>query len=289
MLVGKPAAPPSQDPRRELAGSASRVPAAPTESVASVPSVPPIAFALDFPTVDAAHAIAAQVARHVAYLKVGLELFISEGGAALALGRALDVPIFLDLKLHDIPETVERAVARACALGAKLLTVHACGGPAMLERAVARANAEATGLEIVAVTVLTSLDTADLARIGLRDEPRDAALRLARLAADAGVTHFVCSPHEARALRAALGADAVLITPGIRPGAAESADGKDASHADQKRVMTAGAAISEGADVLVLGRPIRDAKDPLGVVTAVAREIALAKSSMAERETRGAE
>jgi orotidine-5'-phosphate decarboxylase len=224
----------------------------------------PIAFALDFPTIDAARPITQQVADVVAMLKVGLELFVAEGAESLRLGRELGVPVFLDLKLHDIPETVERAVARVCGLGARLLTVHASGGPAMLTRAVQRARSEGGKTDIVAVTVLTSLDASDLSRIGFTDAPKDAAIKLARMAADCGVSHFVCSPHEAAALRAALGPTATLITPGIRPST-------DAG--DQKRVMTAAQAIGEGANMLVVGRPIRDARDPRAMVLGLSREI----------------
>lgn len=211
-------------------------------------------------------------------LKVGLELFVAEGAESVRLGRELGVPVFLDLKLHDIPETVERAVARVCGLGARLLTVHASGGPAMLTRAVERARSEGGNTDIVAVTVLTSLDAGDLSRIGFAQPPKDAAITLARMAADCGVTHFVCSPHEAAALRAALGPGATLITPGIRPGA----DAAQAS--DQKRVMTAAQAIGQGANMLVVGRPIRDAADPRAVVVALSREIEEASASGAKQE-----
>jgi orotidine-5'-phosphate decarboxylase len=232
---------------------------------------PAIAFALDFPTIAAARPVAAKVADSVAMLKVGLELFIAEGSESLSLGRDLGVPIFLDLKLHDIPETVERAVGRVSSLGARLVTVHASGGPAMLTRAVQRAKSDGGQTDIVAVTVLTSLDEGDLSRIGFSQPPHAAAITLARMAADCGVTHFVCSPHEASALRAALGPSATLITPGIRPGG----DGAG----DQKRVMTAAQAIGAGANMLVVGRPIRDAADPRGVALSLAREIKEARSA----------
>ena len=252
----------------------------------------PIAFALDFPTIEAARPVTEKVADVVAMLKVGLELFIAEGDASLRLGRDLGVPIFLDLKLHDIPETVERAVARVCGMGARLLTVHASGGPAMLSAAVSRAQREGGKTNIVAVTVLTSLDADDLTKIGFAAPPKDAAIGLARMAADAGVTHFVCSPHEAAALRAALGPAAVLITPGIRPASdSRGAAGSPVAHAaaghgDQKRVMTAACAIGEGANMLVVGRPIRDAADPRAVVLGLMREIDEgARASEAEQET----
>jgi orotidine-5'-phosphate decarboxylase len=228
-----------------------------------------IAFALDFPDVDAARPVARAVARSVGMLKVGLELFVGAGPRAVELGRELGLPVFLDLKLHDIPETVERAVARAAASGARFVTVHASGGSVMLRRAVARAGAEGTGLEIVAVTVLTSMDAEELARTGVPEGPLDQVRRLARLAHDEGVRAFVCSPREIAALRRDLGDDATLITPGIR--ASEGGD-------DQKRVATATQAILDGADWLVVGRPIRDAKDPEQAARALALEVSLARS-----------
>lgn len=218
-----------------------------------------IIYALDYPSLREATAGADRVAPALGMVKVGLELFVEAGPAALEVGHAHKLPVFLDLKLHDIPATVERAVARACALGARLLTLHAGGGASMLERAVTRATKEATGLHIVAVTVLTSFDDADLAQVGVSASTGTHATRLAELAWKAGVRHFVCSPHEALAMRAKLGNDAVLITPGVRP--AESA--RD----DQKRVATAEEAVASGADWLVVGRPIRDAADPLAAAS----------------------
>jgi len=233
-----------------------------------------IAFALDFPDVDAARPVAHAVARSVGMLKVGLELFIASGAQALSLGRELGLPVFLDLKLHDIPETVDRAVARAASLGVRFLTVHASGGPTMLRRAAERARAEGTGLEVVAVTVLTSMDAAELARIGVPVDPLEQARGLAALAYEAGLRAFVCSPREVSSLRADLGAGVTLITPGIRPTSPEGSATDD----DQKRVATAAQAIADGADWLVVGRPIRDARDPAEAAGALAREARLARS-----------
>jgi len=221
-----------------------------------------IVFACDVPRLEEARALVERVGDEVGMIKVGLELFVAAGPAACALGAAAPGGLFLDLKLHDIPETVERAVERAASLGARILTVHATGGPAMLAAAVRRAGA----CTIAAVTVLTSLDTSDLATVGVGASPADHALALARMAHEAGVRAFVCSVHEARAMRAALGPEAILITPGIRP--AGAADG------DQKRVATPRAAVEAGADLLVVGRPIRDAADPAAAARAVAEEIA---------------
>ena len=226
----------------------------------------PIALALDVPSLDQARLLAGRVRDAVGMLKVGLELFVGDGPAAVRIGADLGLPVFLDLKLHDIPETVERAVARASALGARMLTVHASGGPAMVRRAVERARKEGAGLEIAAVTVLTSFDAADLAAIGVGGTVAAQVERMARLAWNEGARAFVCSPHEAALLREALGPEATIVTPGVRAGGAAGRD-------DQKRTMTAGEAIASGATWVVVGRPIRDADDPAAAARAIAREI----------------
>lgn len=222
-----------------------------------------LVFPLDYPTLDDARVAATKLAPAVGVLKVGLELFVEAGPRAVALGKELGVDVFLDLKLHDIPETVKRATARAAALGATYLTIHASGGRAMLE-AAAR-EAEGTGLTLLAVTVLTSLDAGDLRAQGIADEPSAHVLRLAKTARDAGVRGLVASSREVRALRDELGPDALLVIPGIRPA------GSDAG--DQKRTGTVAGAIGDGADLLVVGRPIRDAADPLAAARAIASEI----------------
>jgi orotidine-5'-phosphate decarboxylase len=236
---------------------------------ASAPSDSRVAFALDFPQLDTAKAAAHAVRESIGMFKVGLELFVSAGPAAIAVGAELGRPVFLDLKLHDIPETVERAVARASGLGARMLTVHASGGAAMLRRAVERAQKENAGLEIVAVTVLTSLDWGDLAAIGMAGDLASHVELLARLAWREGVRSFVCSPHEASRLRAALGPEATLVTPGVRGAGDGTGD-------DQKRTMSAGDAIAHGADWVVVGRPIRDAVDPAAAARTIAREAHMA-------------
>ena len=235
-----------------------------------------VIFALDLPSLDGARSMALAVRDAVGMFKVGLELFIQSGHEATAIGALTGRPIFLDLKLHDIPETVERAVARASALGARFLTVHASGGPAMLERAVAKARAAGTGLEVVAVTVLTSLDGSDLAAIGLSGNVGANVERLAQMAWTQGVRSFVCSPHEAARLRKALGAEATLITPGVRAAGAVSPD-------DQKRTLSAGEAIGQGADWVVVGRPIRDATDPLSAAKGLQREVDQALAAKSAR------
>ena len=223
-----------------------------------------LAFALDYPTLADARRGAEAVCASAGVLKIGLELFVREGPAALRIGRELDCDVFLDLKLHDIPETVDRAVGSAIEHGVRYLTVHGVGGPRMLEQAARRA--EGSGITLLAVTVLTSLDAADLRAVGVSDPPAEQARRVARLAFDHGVRGFVCSPAEVGALRAELGDSAVLVTPGIRPGGGVVDD--------QKRTGRPGATIRAGSSVLVVGRPIRDAADPAAVAAAIVQEIA---------------
>jgi orotidine-5'-phosphate decarboxylase len=225
-----------------------------------------LAFALDFPTLEDARVAVARVAPELGVLKVGLELFVREGPRALALGGENGCQIFLDLKLCDIPETVERAVASAAAHGVRYLTLHAMGGPRMLEAAARRAQKENSELTLLAITVLTSLDASDLSAIGVGRTPAEHALGLAQLAHAQGIPGMVCSAQEVGALRRALGAEAVLVTPGIRP----VADGQD----DQKRTGTPRAAIQNGASLLVVGRPIRDASDPAAAARAIVMDIA---------------
>ena len=236
-----------------------------------------LVFPLDFATLAEARVAAAKLAPAVGVLKIGLELFVSGGPASTALGRELGLDVFLDLKLHDIPETVERAVGSAAALGVRYLTVHASGGVEMLRRAAARAAQAPSPLTILAVTVLTSLDAADLQAQGVDATPSEQVLRLAQVAWSAGVRGFVTSPAEARALRDALGPDALLVTPGIRP--------MGAAAGDQKRIATPASAIADGADLLVVGRPIRDAADPLAAAVAVVTEI---ERAMVDRAARAA-
>ncbi len=226
-----------------------------------------IVFPLDASNAAEARALAARVAPAVGVLKVGLELFVAEGPSVLAVGSEHGRPVFLDLKLHDIPETVERAVASAASHGVRYLTVHASGGPEMLRRAAARAERESCGQTmLLAVTVLTSMSDDDLALTGVPDGARDQVVRLARLAWDNGVRGFVCSPLEVAVLRETLGPGATLVVPGVRPAGA--------AQGDQKRVATPAATVRAGADLLVIGRPIRDAHDPRAAAAAIAAEIA---------------
>jgi orotidine-5'-phosphate decarboxylase len=228
-----------------------------------------LAFPLDYPTLDDARRGAERVVASTGVLKVGLELFVREGPAAVRLGEELGAAVFLDLKLHDIPETVERAVASAANFGVRYLTVHAAGGPRMLEAAAKRVEREKSSLTLLAVTVLTSLDDNDLRAIGCPDGTGPQALRLARLAVGAGIGGLVCSAAEVRVLREAVGPGVVLVTPGIRPADSTKVD-------DQKRVGTPAGAIRDGSSVLVVGRPIRDAADPALAARRIVEEIALA-------------
>ncbi len=230
-----------------------------------------LAFALDYSEVNAAGIVVEQVAPFVGVLKIGLEMFVREGPSALKLGAHLGCDTFLDLKLHDIPETVERAVANACQLGVRYLTVHASGGPRMLSQAAERVAKEGSELTLLAVTVLTSLDGSDLEALGIRNSPAEQALALARLAQSVGVNGFVCAASEVGRLRTELGPSATLVTPGIRPaGLAVN---------DQKRVETPESAVRAGSSLLVVGRPIRDAADPRAAAEKIEREIARALES----------
>lgn len=226
-----------------------------------------IALALDVPELDAAKRLIEQTREHVGVFKVGLELYTAVGPSAVDAVQEAGADCFLDLKLHDIPATMGRSVARASAMGVAYLTVHAAAGKASLQDAVERAGS----VELLAVTVLTSLDAPALQEIGLEGGPRGAVERLAQLAWSSGVRGFVASAHECGALKAQLGSGAVVVTPGIRPA------GQDVG--DQKRTMTPARAIAAGADLLVVGRPIRDAADPARAAEAIVREVELALPS----------
>jgi orotidine-5'-phosphate decarboxylase len=226
--------------------------------------------ALDTAELASAVALARALQGAVGGLKVGLELFGAEGPAGLRALGALGLPLFLDLKLHDIPNTVASAVRAVTPLSPAILTVHASGGSAMLRASVEAAAegakaAHASRTKIVAVTVLTSLDEADLGRVGQTGPVADQVLRLAELAQRAGVDGVVCSPREVAALRARCGRDFLLVVPGIRPAWAETGD--------QKRVMTPKEALAAGADILVIGRPITSTADPRAAAARIAAEI----------------
>jgi orotidine-5'-phosphate decarboxylase len=188
-------------------------------------------------------------------LKIGLQAFVSNGPSIVREVTARGAKVFLDLKIHDIPNTAGHAVADAAALGAEMVTVHASGGEAML-RAVATDSTLVLG-----VTILTSLDDAELRRIGLTGTPLDNAVRLAKLAQDSGLRGVVASPHEVAAIRNACGDAMRIVVPGIRPEGSEAGD--------QRRTMTPAAAIAAGADYIVVGRPITDAGDPRAAALAL--------------------
>ncbi len=214
--------------------------------------------AIDTPDLARARGVATLVRHHVGGLKLGLEFFAAHGQPGVREMAALGLPIFLDLKLHDIPNTVAKAVQALAPLQPAILTVHASGGRAMLEDAKAAAP---HGTRIVAVTMLTSLDAADLAATGVAGSAHDQVVRLAALAAEAGVDGIVCSGAEVAAARAAW-PKGYFVVPGVRP--------PGASTADQKRVVTPRAALDDGASIIVVGRPITQADDPDAAARAIA-------------------
>ena len=209
-----------------------------------------IFVALDTPDLERAKAIAIRVHHHVGGIKLGLEFFMANGRAGVREMAEIGLPIFLDLKFHDIPNTVAKAIMALRPLEPAILTVHAAGGRAMLEDAKAAAP---TGTKVVAVTTLTSLDGTDLASIGCPDNPHDQVLRLTELAMSAGVDGVVCSGAEVRAAKK-LWPKGFFVVPGVRP--ANGVAG------DQKRVVTPRQAIDAGASILVVGRPITQAENP---------------------------
>jgi orotidine-5'-phosphate decarboxylase len=222
----------------------------------------PVAVALDAPDLDTAARWAALVTPHVSTVKIGLELYLRYGPDVVATVRgASGVDVFLDLKLHDIPATVAGAARAVSRLRPELLTVHAAAGPDVIRAAVQAAPATC----VAAVTVLTSLGDGDLSAMGFPGSVSDLVRRLSVMAVAAGARGLVCSPHEVADVRAEVGQDVVLITPGIRPAGS-------AAH-DQARVATPEAAILAGADLLVIGRPITGAADPGAAAAAVAASL----------------
>jgi orotidine-5'-phosphate decarboxylase len=224
----------------------------------------PVAVALDAPDLRTAVAWAQEAGPYVSTTKVGLELYLRDGAAAVAAVREASGgrDLFLDLKLHDIPNTVAGAARSVAALAPTYLTVHASGGSAMIRAAVDALP----DTRVVGLTVLTSLSDADLAAVGLAGPSPDAARRLAALAVAAGARAIVCSPQEVSLVRAEVGADVTLITPGVRPA------GGDAG--DQARVATPEQALADGADLLVVGRPITGAPDVRAAAAALASALA---------------
>jgi orotidine-5'-phosphate decarboxylase len=219
--------------------------------------------ALDFPTQTKALALVSVLSDSVSIYKIGLQLYTSAGPAIVQAVAATGAKIFLDLKLHDIPNTVAKAVVAAGELGVQMLTVHLSGGGAMLKAA---AEAKPPHLSLLGVTVLTSATQETLAEIGVSSRLDDHVLRLAELGKKSGVDGLITSPHEVGLLRERLGSEITLVTPGVRPTWA-AAD-------DQKRFTTPREALKAGADYLVIGRPITAAPDPRAAVERVVEEMA---------------
>ncbi|HTA84855.1 MAG TPA: orotidine-5'-phosphate decarboxylase [Silvibacterium sp.] len=224
--------------------------------------------ALDFPNGTAALATIERLDSLVQWFKIGLELYLSEGNKIVDAIKDRGYSVFLDLKLHDIPNTVSGAVRSVAATGADMLTLHSAGGPAMLAAAQEAAAALPSAPKLLAVTVLTSMDAAQLALTGVAVTPGEQVIRLARMAYSAGIRGFVASTEEIAAIRMAY-PEATLVIPGIRPVGAEAGD--------QKRVATPAAAIAAGADYLVIGRPITQAADPASAAHSILEEIAATK------------
>lgn len=225
-----------------------------------------IIVALDQPDLTSALSCARALQGHARWVKVGMTLFYGEGPESVRAMRELGFDVFVDLKLHDIPHQVEGAARSLAALGAGMLTVHASGGAPMIEAAIrgARLGAEDAGMPlpaVIAVTVLTSMDAEALASVGVTDPPAEQVAGLAALARTAGAAGVVCSPQEAAAMRALLGPEALVVTPGVRPAGADAGD--------QARVATPAAAIRAGASHLVIGRPITGAGDPAAAFEAI--------------------
>jgi orotidine-5'-phosphate decarboxylase len=195
--------------------------------------------------------------------KIGLQLFTAVGPSIVRDFRRLGARIFLDLKFHDIPNTAMEAIRSAAALGVEMTTIHLCGGPRMVADSVAAA--EGSGMLVLGVTVLTSMDAESLGAVGVSNTPENQVVHLAGMGRRCGLQGVVASPREILALRENFGADLVIVTPGVRPAGSE--------HGDQKRVMTPAEAVRAGADFLVVGRPITSAPSPVGALRAIAEEM----------------
>lgn len=227
--------------------------------------VSPVLVALDFPDLDQARAMALRLLGNVTGFKVGLELLMSEGPRAVTEIAGLGLPVFADAKLHDIPSTVRGSAAGLARAGARWVTAHASGGAAMIEAAVeGMRSVPGQDSGILAVTVLTSLDEEDLVAVGVTHQTADQVSRLSELAAAGGAEGVICSPHEVGVVKEA-SADLVAVTPGIRT--------ENTSMDDQKRAMTPKEAREAGADLLVIGRSITAAPDPVAAASAIARSL----------------
>jgi orotidine-5'-phosphate decarboxylase len=222
--------------------------------------------ALDVPDAASATAMVSRLEGRAEWFKVGMELFTAGGPAVLEPILKAGCRVFLDLKFHDIPNTVAGAVRSAAGLGVHMMTVHAGGGPAMLAAAKAALDGRPNPPELLAVTVLTSMDMEQLNAVGVESLPGEQVELLGRLALGAGFCGFVCSPQEIAKMRAITGPRGVLVVPGIRPAGAETGD--------QKRIATPAEALKQGASYLVVGRPITQAADPAAAAEAIVREMA---------------
>jgi orotidine-5'-phosphate decarboxylase len=227
----------------------------------------PVFVALDTPSLDRASELARSLKPFVGGVKLGLEFYGANGPAGVRAVVSTGMPVFLDLKLHDIPNTVAGAMKALAPLGAAILNVHASGGSAMMRAAVEAARTSERRAKIIAVTVLTSLEDRDLVEVGISGTALAQAVRLAILAKEAGLDGVVCSPHEIAAVRAGCGAGFLIVTPGVRPAGGELGD--------QKRVMTPLQAVKAGADILVIGRPITAAPDPVQAAQKIAADLGL--------------
>jgi orotidine-5'-phosphate decarboxylase len=230
-----------------------------------------LAVALDYPDAFEAMKLVDSLGQTCQWFKVGMELYYAAGNDMIRQLRDRGFDVFLDLKLHDIPNTVAGAVRSATKAGASLLTIHASGGAAMMSAAAEAAKAPGSP-RLLAVTVLTSMDAAQLAATGIAVSPAEQVLRLANLAAQSGIDGFVCSAEEVTAVRAATGPGSLLVIPGIRP--------TGAAIGDQKRIATPAQAIAQGASMLVVGRPITQAADPAAAAEDILNEIAQAEASL---------
>jgi orotidine-5'-phosphate decarboxylase len=229
---------------------------------------PRVIVALDYPDETRALALVERLQPTQCRLKVGKEMFTRYGPALLEKLSGRGFEIFLDLKFHDIPNTVAAACDAAADLGVWMINLHASGGRRMMEAARERLQRRTTSPLLVAVTILTSLSAEDIAEVGYTGQPVENVLRLAELARRSGMDGVVCSPREAAQLRSGLGRDFLLVTPGVRP--------RDAATDDQRRVMSPAEAIESGASYLVIGRPITAAADPLAALMAINQEISAA-------------
>jgi orotidine-5'-phosphate decarboxylase len=228
-----------------------------------------LAVALDYPDAYQAMKLVDSLGQTCQWFKVGMELYYAAGNDMIRQLRDRGFDVFLDLKLHDIPNTVAGAVRSATKAGASLLTIHASGGSAMMTAAADAAKAPGSP-RLLAVTVLTSMDAAQLTGTGVTSSPAEQVLRLANLATQSGIDGLVCSAEEVAAVRAATGPNTLLVIPGIRPAGA--------AIGDQKRIATPAQAIAQGASMLVVGRPITQAADPGAAAEAILDEIAKAHS-----------